>query len=131
MRVGVSRVAKPAIGERQRIVKARGMRLDRERGREIPDGGGVVAARECGTTGAIERGRIARRKRQRFGKGRLRRVGTSLDEPYVSEPYERGHVVRIDPERGLEHYSRFVGLVAAPIDLCGEIRPSQIVRRQD
>src|SRR5262252_10076932 len=115
MSIRVARVAKRAIRDRQRILKARRLRLDLERGSEIVDRCCVIVPRQRGATGPIERGRLARRQRQRFGEWRLGGIGTSLDEPHVAEPDEGGDVVRVERQHALEQGGGFFRLVLPPV----------------
>src|SRR5215470_5497935 len=102
MRVSASGVAKPPVRQRQGIVKAGRLRLDLESRLEVLASRRVVAARERSATSAIECGGIAGGQGQRPRKRRFRRVGTPLEEPYVTEPDERGNVVPIEGQNALE-----------------------------
>jgi hypothetical protein len=128
MRVGVARVAKPAIGDRERIVKARRLWLDLDRRRKVLDRGRVVATCERRTAGAIEGGGVTRRQGERLRERRFRSVGTPFDESHVTEPDERRHVIRIQRQHALKQRRGSFRIVPSPLNVRQEVRPARVVR---
>ncbi len=128
LRVGASRIAEAAVGERQRIVNARRARPQVERSLEMLRGGRVVLGFEVHAAEAVEHGSLARLQRQRFRQGRFGGVSASLHEAHLAEPHEAGDVIGLQRQRAFEQRGRSGRIVRHPRDVAEVVGPAHLVR---